>query len=150
MSQSALFQDLAVLMAVAGLVAVVFQKLRWPKVIGYIFAGVVMSKYTWGGGFLADEASVRTIGQLGVVFLMFTMGLGFSPSQMKRIKNVAMPAAVLDTVVMTWLGYTIGRHCFGWESVPSRCLVAAICDSATTMLAKVIGEMKWTDRPFPG
>lgn len=148
MNEGAFFQDLALLMAVAGVVSVVFAKLRWPKVIGYIFAGVVMSKYTWGGGFLADEASVRTIGQLGVVFLMFTMGLGFSPSQMKRIKNVAMPAAVLDTVVMTWLGYTIGRHCFGWESVPSLFLGAAICDSATTMLAKVIGEMKWTDRPF--
>jgi CPA2 family monovalent cation:H+ antiporter-2 len=148
MNESAFFQDLALLMAVAGLVSVVFAKLRWPKVIGYIFAGVMMSQYTWGGGFLADEASVRTIGQLGVVFLMFAMGLDFSPSQMKRIKNVALPTAIVDTVVMTWLGYTIGRHCFGWGSVPSLFLGAAICDSATTMLAKVIGEMKWSSRPF--
>ena len=148
MSEGAFFQDLALLMAVAGLVSVVFAKLRWPKVVGYILAGVVMGKHTWGGGFLADEASVQTIGQLGVVFLMFTMGLGFSPSQMKRIKTVAFPTAMLDTVVMTWLGYTIGRHCFHWGSVPSLFLGAAICDSATTMLAKVIDEMKWSSRPF--
>lgn len=148
MSEGAFFQDLAMLMAVAGLVSVIFAKLKFPKVVGYIFAGVLLGKYTWGGSFLADEHSVRTIGQLGVVFLMFTMGLGFSTSQMKRIRIVAAPAALLDTVVMTWIGYTIGRHIFGWGSVPSLFLGAAICDSATTMLAKVIDEMKWGDRPF--
>lgn len=148
MSEGAFFQDLAMLMAVAGLVSVIFAKLKFPKVVGYIFAGVLLGKYTWGGSFLADEQSVRTIGQLGVVFLMFTMGLGFSTSQMKRIRSVAAPAALLDTIVMTWIGYTIGRHIFGWGSVPSLFLGAAICDSATTMLAKVIDEMKWGDRPF--
>jgi CPA2 family monovalent cation:H+ antiporter-2 len=148
MNEGAFFQDLAMLMAAAGLVSVVFAKLKFPKVVGYIFAGVLLGKYTWGGSFLADEESVRTIGQLGVVFLMFTMGLGFSTSQMKRIRGVALPAAILDTVVMTWLGYTVGRHIFGWGTVPSLFLGAAICDSATTMLAKVIDEMRWGDKPF--
>ncbi len=148
MNESAFFQDLALLMAVAGLVSVVFAKLKWPKVIGYIVAGVMMGAHTWGGALLQDETTVRTIGQLGVVFLMFTMGLGFSPSQMKRIKNVALPTALLDTVMMVWLGYTIGTTCFGWGTVPSLFLGAAICDSATTMLAKVIDEMKWSRRPF--
>ena len=148
MNEGAFFQDLAMLMAAAGLVSVVFSKLKFPKVAGYILAGVLLGKYTWGGSFLADEQSVRTIGQLGVVFLMFTMGLSFSTSQMKRIRGVAMPAALIDTVVMTWVGYTVGRHFFGWDSVPSLFLGAAICDSATTMLAKVIDEIKWGDRPF--
>lgn len=136
------------LMTVAGLVSVICAKLRWPKVLGYIFAGVVMSAHTWGGSFLADTQSVSTIGQLGVVFLMFTLGLGFSTSELKRIKNVTLPVALLDTVIMTWIGYTIGRTCFGWGSVPSLFLGAAICDSATTMLAKIIDEMRWSDRPF--
>lgn len=136
------------LMTVAGLVSVVFAKLRWPKVLGYIFAGVVMSANTWGGSFLADTQSVSTIGQLGVVFLMFTLGLSFSTSELKRIKNVTLPVSILDTVIMTWIGYTIGRTCFGWGSVPSLFLGAAICDSATTMLAKIIDEMRWSDRPF--
>lgn len=148
MNEGAFFQDLAMLMTVAGLVSVVCAKLRWPKVLGYIFAGVVMSAHTWGGSFLADTQSVSTVGQLGVVFLMFTLGLGFSTSELKRIKNVTLPVALLDTVVMTWIGYTIGRSCFGWGSVPSLFLGAAICDSATTMLAKIIDEMRWSDRPF--
>ena len=70
MTESALFQDLAVLMAVAGLVAVVFHRLRWPKVIGYLLAGILMGRYSWGGSFLVDETSIQTIGQLGIVFLI--------------------------------------------------------------------------------
>ena len=148
MSQSALFQDLAVLMAVAGLVAVIFHKLRWPKVIGYLLAGVMMGQYTWGGSFLADETSIQTIGQLGIVFLMLTLGLEFSAGALKKVKGVSGPMAFVDTAVMIWIGYTVGRRIFGWSSVQSLFLGAAICDSATTLLAKTIDEMKWTARPF--
>ena len=148
MSQSVLFQDLAVLMAVAGLVAVVFQRLQWPKVIGYLLAGVLMSRHTWGGSFLADEASIQTIGQLGIVFLMLTLGLEFSAGALKKVKGVSGPMAFVDTAIMIWIGYTMGRRIFGWTSVQSLFLGAAICDSATTLLAKTIDEMKWTTRPF--
>jgi len=148
MTESVFLQDMAMLMTVSGIVAVAFAKLKWPKVLGYIAAGVFMSRYTWGGSFLADEQSVRTIGQLGVVFLMFSMGLDFSPSQIKRMKSVAFPIALVDTVVMTWIGYTVGTSFLGWGAVPSLFLGVAICDSATTMLAKVIDEMKWSQKPF--
>lgn len=148
MSESAFFQDLAVLMSVAGVIAVVFQKLRWPKVIGYLLSGVVMSAHTWGGSFLADEASAQTVGQLGIVFLMLTLGLGFSATSMKKVKGVAAPIAVFDTVVMIWAGYTVGTKLFGWGTVQSLFLGAAICDSATTLLAKTIDEMGWKNRAF--
>ena len=148
MSESALIQDLAMMMAIAGLVSVVFAKLKWPKVIGYIFAGILMSRHTWGGSFLVDENSVQIIGQLGIVFLMFTLGLGFSTSEMKKLKNVTIPTAIFDTVVMTYLGYTVGTKLLGWGSVESLFLGAAICDSSTTLLAKVIDEMKWSSRRF--
>ena len=148
MAEGPFFQSLATIMVVAGLVAVLFSRLKWPKAIGYILAGVLLNGHTWGGSFLADEASVQTIGQLGVVFLMFTMGLEFSVSSIRRIGHVAVPTALLDTVAMVWLGFTIGRSVFGWDAVPSLFLGAAVCDSATTLLAKVIGEMKWGGRPF--
>lgn len=148
MGEGPFFQSLATIMVVAGLIAVLFSRLKWPKAIGYILAGVLLNEHTWGGPFLADEASVQTIGQLGVVFLMFTMGLEFSVTSMKRIGHVAMPTALLDTAMMVWLGFTIGRSVFGWDTVPSLFLGAAICDSATTLLAKVIAEMRWNGRPF--
>ncbi|MBP3404589.1 MAG: cation:proton antiporter [Kiritimatiellae bacterium] len=148
MTESLFFQDLAVLMAVAGLVSIVFEKLKWPKVIGYLFAGILMSRHTWGGSFIADEGSIQTIGQLGIVFLMLTLGLEFSAGSLKKVKGVSGPMAAVDTIVMIWLGYTVGRRIFGWSSVQSLFLGAAICDSATTLLAKTIDEMKWSKRPF--
>ena len=148
MTESLFFQDLAVLMAVAGLVSIVFEKLKWPKVIGYLFAGILMSRHTWGGSFIADEGSIQTIGQLGIVFLMLTLGLEFSAGALKKVKGASGPMAVVDTIVMIWLGYTVGRRIFGWSSVQSLFLGAAICDSATTLLAKTIDEMKWSKRPF--
>mgnify|MGYP004649851535 CR=1 FL=1 len=148
MIETYFFQDLAVLMTAAGVVSVVFARFGWPKVLGYILVGVVMSPYTWGGSFLRDLSSTSTIGQLGVVFLMFGMGLSFSAKDMQKIRGVALPAAILDTLVMIWLGYEVGTKFFHWPDVPSLFLGVAICDSATTLLAKVIGEMGWSNRPF--
>ena len=148
MSEGAFFQDLAILMAVAGIVAALFSRLGWPKVLGYILAGVLLNEHTWGGSLLSDVGSTRTIGQLGVVFLMFGMGLSFAPKDVRRVRTVALPAAVVDTVLMTWLGYTVGNSLFGWPAVPSLFLGIAICDSATTLLAKVFDELGWSRRPF--
>ena len=148
MSEGAFFRDLALLMSVAGLSAALFSRLGWPKVIGYILAGALMSEHTLGVSLFMDPQSISTVGQLGVVFLMFSMGLSFSAKEMKKIRAVALPAAVLDTVVMIWLGYTVGTRVFGWSAVESAFLGVAMCDSATTLLAKVIDEMGWGNRPF--
>lgn len=148
MSEVAFFQDLAVVMAAAGVAAVVFSRLGLSKVLGYLLAGVIMSEHSWGGSFLVDPNSAQLAGQLGVVFLMFGMGLSFSPREMKKIRAVAIPAALLDTVVMIWLGYTIGTRVFDWSPVQSFFLGVAICDSATTLLAKIIDELGWQKRAF--
>ena len=148
MSEGAFFRDLALLMSVAGLSAALFSRLGWPKVIGYILAGALMSEHTLGVSLFRDPQSISTVGQLGVVFLMFSMGLPFSAKELKKIRAVALPAAVLDTVVMIWLGHTIGTRIFGWSPVESAFLGVAMCDSATTLLAKVIDEMGWGNRPF--
>lgn len=147
-SGTAFFQDLAVLMTAAGLIAALFSRFGWPKVLGYILAGIVMGEHTWGGSFLVDAGSVSVVGQLGVVFLMFGLGLSFSAKEMARIRFVAMPAAILDTVVMIWCGYTVGTRFFGWSPAASFFLGVAICDSATTLLAKVLDEKGWSNRPF--
>ena len=148
MTENVFFQDLAVVMSIAGLAAVVFSRIRWPKVFGYILVGILMNGHSWGGAFLADQASISTISQLGVVFLMFTMGLEFSTSDMRRVGGMAIPTALIDTVVMVWLGYTVGVHVLGWQPVTSIFLGVAICDSATTLLVKMIGELGWSRRPF--
>ncbi len=148
MNQNAFLQDLAMVMAVAGLASALFSRLKWPKVIGFLLVGILLGGKFLGTTFLADESSVQTIAQLGLIFLMLTMGLSFSAREMAQIKSIVVPTAILDTVVMTWLGYTFGRTCLGWSSIPSFFLGVAICDSSTSLLAKIIGEMNWTRRPF--
>ena len=148
MTEAHFFQDIAMLLFVSGGVAMLFSRLGWPKAIGYILAGIVLNEYTWGGSFLVESAGIRTSGQLGVVFLMFSMGLSFSAKDLRKIRSVALPAAIFDTVVMICLGYTVGTKVFGWSAVPSVFLGVAICDSATTLLAKVLDEMGWSRRQF--
>ena len=148
MTEAGFFQDIAILLFVAGGVAILFSRLGWPKAIGYILAGIILNEHTWGGSLLIAPSGIQVSGQLGVVFLMFRMGLSFSAKDMKKIRSVALPAAVLDTVMMIWVGYTVGTKVFGWSAVQSLFLGVAICDSATTLLAKVIDEMGWSRRQF--
>jgi CPA2 family monovalent cation:H+ antiporter-2 len=148
MDTTSFFQDLAVILVAVGFVAAVFTRLGWPKVIGYILAGTVIGKHTLGGSFVIDQGSIEVLGQIGVVFLMFAMGLDFSVRKLKKVGHVIFPTAVLDMAVMIWAGHFVGTKLLGWGSVQSLFLGAAISDSATTMLAKTISEMGWNGRRF--
>ncbi|MBR0459247.1 MAG: cation:proton antiporter [Victivallales bacterium] len=136
-----LVQDLAAVMLAAGLVAALFHYLGWPKVIGYIAAGVLMGLPQVKPFLIANESSVNTLANLGVIFLMFTLGLELNIRQLKKLGNVAFPAATLDVLLMLLAGYALGRHVFHWGMVPSIFLGAVVCDSSTTLLAKSLEEM---------
>lgn len=142
------FQDLAVILVAVGLVSALFTRLGWPKVIGYILVGTVIGKYTFGGSFVINQSSIEVLGQIGVVFLMFTMGLEFSLRKLRKVGHVIFPTAVLDMAVMMWAGHFVGTKLLGWGSVQSLFLGAAISDSATTLLAKTIADMGWGSRRF--
>ena len=142
------FQDLAVILVAVGAVSALFTRLGWPKVIGYILAGTLLGKHTLGGSFVINEGSIAVLGQIGVVFLMFTLGLEFSVRKLKKVGHVIFPTALLDMAVMIWAGHFIGTKFLGWGSVQSLFLGAAISDSATTLLAKTISEMGWGARRF--
>src|SRR5262245_6346767 len=75
-------QDLAVVLIVAGLVTIVFHQLRQPVVLGYIIAGVIVGPYTGTHISIHDEQSIRTLSELGVIMLMFSLGLHFSLRQL--------------------------------------------------------------------
>ncbi len=142
------FQDLAVILVATGLVSALFARLGWPKVIGYILAGTLIGKYTFGGSFVINQGNIEVLGQIGIVFLMFSMGLEFSVRKLRKVSHVIFPTALLDMVVMIWAGHLVGTRILGWGSLQSLFLGAAISDSATTLLAKTIHEMGWGGRRF--
>jgi CPA2 family monovalent cation:H+ antiporter-2 len=140
-------QDLAVIMAIAGVVTVLFHRLKQPVVLGYIVAGVIIGPYTPPFQLIRDEATIQTLGELGVVFLMFSLGLEFSLKKLFKVGATAFVAAASEIVLMIWIGYEIGRW-FGWNSMDSLFLGAMLAISSTTIIVKALSELGLKGEPF--
>lgn len=133
-------QDLAVIMLLAGIVTVIFNRFRQPVVLGYIVAGVIIGPYTPPFALIHDEKTIGILAELGVVFLMFSLGLEFSLRKLARVGVTAFVAAITEIVLMLWLGYEIGRF-FGWKAMDSIFLGAMLAVSSTTIIVKALDEL---------
>src|SRR2546430_4787282 len=133
-------QDLAVVMIVAGLVAVLCHRFQQPVVLGYILAGVIIGPHTPPFPLIEDQGTIKTLSELGVVFLMFSLGLEFSFRKLRKVGVTALIAATLEILLMIWLGYEIGRG-FGWKKMDCIFLGAMLSISSTTIIVKALGEL---------
>jgi CPA2 family monovalent cation:H+ antiporter-2 len=140
MHHAPLIQDLAVIMLIAGVVTVVFHRLKQPVVLGYIVAGVIIGPHTPPFPLITDQASIQTLGELGVVFLLFSLGLEFDLRRLRRVGATAVVAAVAEIALMLWLGYALGRL-FGWGAMDSIFLGAILAISSTTIIVKAFEEL---------
>ena len=148
LNKLSLVQDLAAVMLVAGMVAALFHYLGWPKVIGYIAAGALMGLPQVKSFLIANEGSVNVLANLGIIFLMFTLGLELNIRKLRKIGNIVFPTAVCDIFFMLLAGYSLGHYVFGWSMLPSLFLGAVVCDSSTTLLAKSLEEIGCSKEPF--
>ena len=133
-------QDLAVVMIVAGLVTVIFHRFKQPVVLGYILAGLIIGPHTPPASFIHDEATIQTLSELGVILLMFSLGLEFSLRKLRHVGGTAFIAALLEILLMVWVGYEIGRF-FGWSTMDSIFLGAMLSISSTTIIIKALAEL---------
>ena len=133
-------KDLAVIMLTAGVVTVIFHYLKQPVVLGYIIAGLIIGPYTTAVPFISDEKTIKTLGELGVVFLMFGLGLEFSLRKLAKVGATAFVAAIAQIVLLIWAGYEIGRF-FNWSSMDSIFLGAMMAISSTTITVKALEEL---------
>jgi monovalent cation:H+ antiporter-2, CPA2 family len=136
----AFIHDLAIIMLTAGVVTVVFHLLRQPVVLGYIVAGVLIGPHTPPYSLVTDEETIRTLGELGVVFLLFSLGLEFSVSRLRQVGTTALVAALTGIVMMLWLGYEIGLA-FGWRTMDALFLGAMLSISSTTITIKALDDL---------
>jgi CPA2 family monovalent cation:H+ antiporter-2 len=134
-------QDLATVMLIAGLTTVIFQRLRQPVVLGYIIAGVLVGPYTFPVVFIHDEQTIRTLSELGMILLLFALGLEFSLKKLREVGGAALVAAVCEIVLMLWLGYEMGRF-FGWSPMDALFLGAMLSMSSTTIIMKALDDLK--------
>lgn len=133
-------QDLAVVMIVAGLVMIAFRRLKQPVVLGYIIAGVIIGPHTPPYSLIHDEATINTLSELGVILLMFSLGLEFSLRKLTKVGAPALIAALMEIFLLFWIGYEVGKF-FGWSSMDSIFLGAMLSMSSTTVIIKVLGEL---------
>ncbi|HEY8331319.1 MAG TPA: cation:proton antiporter [Pseudomonas sp.] len=143
----AFIQDLAVLMLAAGLVTVLCHRLQQPVVLGYIVAGFLIGPHTPPVALISDEQSIRTLAELGVIFLMFGLGLEFRLRRLLRVGPTAILAAFFEIVLMIWLGYQLGRL-FAWSHMDALFLGAILAISSTTIIVKALGDLKMKHERF--
>ena len=129
---------LAIVLCVAAVTTVVFQRLRQPVVLGYILAGLIVGPNV-PIPLVADSDIIRILSETGVILLMFSLGLEFSLRKLVQVGPSTILTAVIETSIMVWLGYIAGQA-FGWtqhESVFAGFIVAI---SSTTIIAKAFEE----------
>ena len=140
-------QDLAVVMIVAALTTIIFRQLKQPVVLGYILAGFLIGPHTPPFSMIADENTIETLAELGVIFLMFALGLEFSLGKLKAVGATAVIGAILEIVLMVWAGYQLGRA-FGWNQMDSVFLGAILSISSTTIIIKALEGLGKTKERF--
>ncbi len=133
-------QDLAVVLIVAGVVTLIFHRFKQPVVLGYIIAGVIIGPHTPPAALVHDQAAIDTLAELGIILLMFSLGLEFNLRKLTRVGAPALIAALMEILLLFWVGYEIGRF-FHWRLLDSIFLGAMLSMSSTTVIIKVLGEL---------
>jgi CPA2 family monovalent cation:H+ antiporter-2 len=137
--QQAVLETMALVLCAAAVTTVVFQRLRQPVVLGYLLAGMLVSRHVPFVPLLADDGTVHTLAELGVILLMFSLGIEFSLPKLLRVGATAGFVAIVQCSVMIWLGYLAGQA-FGWSRLASFYAGAAIAISSTTIIVKAFAE----------
>ena len=130
--------NLALVLCVAALTSLIFQRLRQPVVFGYLVAGMIIGPHI-PIPLVADEEMVHAFSELGVVLLMFSIGLEFNLRKLMAVGGRAGVVAMVQATTLIGLGYLIGRIA-GWTPIESLFTGAAIAISSTTIIAKAFAE----------
>ena len=137
----AFLKDLAIIMMAAGFITLVFHRLKQPVVLGYILAGIIIGPHTPPFPLISDRDTIQTMADLGVVFLLFSLGLEFNVSKLKKVGGTALIAGTAEITLMLWAGYSLGRA-FGWSEMDAIFLGAMLSISSTTIIVKALDELK--------
>jgi CPA2 family monovalent cation:H+ antiporter-2 len=147
MHAEAFIHDLAIIMLIAGIVTLIFHQLKQPVVLGYLLAGVLIGPHTPPFALIHDQHTIHTLAELGVVFLLFSLGLEFSLKKLVKVGMAALIAGITEIAVMIWLGYQIGSA-FGWQTMDSLFLGAMLAISSTTIIIKALEGLDLKNEKF--
>ena len=145
----ALFSDLALILVTAGVTTVLFKWLKQPLVLGYIIAGLLIGPYFPWFPVINDHHSVETWSEIGMVFLLFAIGLEFSFKKLKKQAGVVGVTALTELVSMCIIGFLLGKA-MGWKQMDCIFLGAMLSMSSTTIIAKAFDDLKIKGEKWTG
>lgn len=145
--ENAFFQDFVVIMVVAGIVTVLFHFLKQPAILGYLVAGVLVGPHVINGGLIQQKETLHSVADLGVIFLMFSLGLHFSFRKLTQVGGKALTIGLIEAPLVFSAGFGVAKL-LGWSSLDSIFVGSALCISSTILMFKTLSEMGKMNAPF--
>jgi CPA2 family monovalent cation:H+ antiporter-2 len=142
-----LIQDLCVILVTAALVSLVFKRLKQPVVLGYLIAGVLVGPHINFLPTVREIHSVEVWAEIGVIFLLFGLGLEFSFKKLAKVGKSASISALFEILTMGGVGYIVGQA-LGWTRVDSIFLGAILAMSSTTIIVRAFDELGLKGKSF--
>ena len=148
-SLPALIQDLALILIVAGIVTLVFKKLKQPLVLGYIVAGFLVSPHMPYTASVVDMSNIHLWADIGVMFLLFSLGLDFSFKKILKMGASPIISVISIIFTMSMLGIIVGQM-FGWSRMNCIFLGGMLAMSSTTIIYKAFDDLGLRQQQFAG
>lgn len=142
-----LITDLALILATAGAVTVLFKKIRQPVVLGYLIAGLLVGHHFPLFPDVVDSKSVQIWAEIGIIFLLFSLGLEFSFKKLAKVGGPAAITAITEVVVMLGVGFLTGKV-LGWSTMDCLFLGGILAISSTTIIIRAFEEAGVKGRHF--
>ena len=142
-----LISDLAVMLITAGLITILFKKIKQPLVLGYILAGFLISSYFPFFPTVVDTDSITTWSEIGIIFLMFHLGLEFNLHKLARVGSTALITAIVEVIGILAVGFLAGRL-LGFGVMDSVFLGGMLSMSSTTIIIKAFDELQLRGKKF--
>ena len=144
-----MIQDLALILVVAGIVTLVFKKLKQPLVLGYIVAGFLVSPHMPYTASVVDMESIHLWAEVGVMFLLFSLGLDFSFKKILKMGASPIISVMCIIFAMSVLGIIVG-HLFSWSKMNCLFLGGMLAMSSTTIIYKAFDDLGLRQQQFTG
>jgi len=135
-----LIADLTLILITGAITTLLFRRIKQPLVLGYIIAGFLVGPHFSFAPTVADTVNVKTLAEIGVIFLLFSLGLEFSFKKLKRVGGAASITALTEIIFITITGYFLGRL-MDWPTMDSLFLGGMLASSSTTIIIKAFDEL---------
>ncbi len=135
-----LIEDLALILITGAITTLLFRRIKQPLVLGYIIAGFLVGPFLSTTPTVADNGNIETLAEIGVIFLLFSLGLEFSFKKLLRVGGAASITAFVEIAFITITGYFVGRW-MGWSFMDSLFLGGMLASSSTTIIIRAFDEL---------